>query len=77
MDENTLTGEAIPVPKFEIENNERQFEYGKFEMNILYEGSILLDFREKQGNVKALVIRTGFSSFKVKKKKFFFWFFLQ
>lgn len=22
MDENTLTGEAIPVPKFEIENSE-------------------------------------------------------
>jgi len=34
-------------------------------MNIIYEGSTVLDIFEKKDFVKALVIRTGFSSYKV------------
>lgn len=68
MDENTLTGEVIPVPKFEIESSQQKFDYNVYQMNFLFEGTKVLNVNPIQqgGEVKGYVVRTGFMSFRVR-----------
>lgn len=58
-----LTGEAVPTPKFEIEDSEEKINFEK--RNMLYEGTKVLQSKPThQKYVMGLVIRTGFTSFK-------------
>ncbi|KAL4502210.1 hypothetical protein ABPG72_000445 [Tetrahymena utriculariae] len=66
LNEVTLTGESLPIPKYPLPSQNQKFSYSKnFNKYILYEGTEI--FQSKQDNnqqVLAKVIRVGFQSFK-------------
>lgn len=66
VDENTLTGEVDPISKVEIVSSDNCFDYDINNINILYDGTKILNINAKfkECDVQGLVIRTGFSSFK-------------
>jgi cation-transporting ATPase 13A3/4/5 len=53
VDEQTLTGESVPVQKLPIKDS-------LLKKNILFDGTKIVFLR----NAQAIVIRTGFSSYK-------------
>jgi cation-transporting ATPase 13A3/4/5 len=63
LNECSITGESIPVPKFQIDSTKEL--YFKKERNYLYEGTVVIKSKPtKYSTVRALVLRTGYSSFK-------------
>ena len=62
LNECTLTGESIPVTKFAIPQNKEAYNPNFHKNYTVYEGTEVLQTNENQGEVRALVIRTGFSS---------------
>lgn len=67
VDENTLTGEVDPISKLEIPKSDVKFDYGMHSLNFLFDGTRILNINQRFGDaeVQALVVRTGYSSFKV------------
>ena len=62
LNECSLTGESIPVTKFAIGQNKEVYDPNFHKNFTVYEGTEVLQTNEEHGEVKALVIRTGFSS---------------
>jgi cation-transporting ATPase 13A3/4/5 len=65
LNEASLTGESIPVPKFPLEHNMSAFSFTEDKRNCIFEGTNVLTSKATEGEwVLALVVRTGFMSFK-------------
>lgn len=66
MEENSITGEIDPICKVEIENSDVLFNYNQNTTNFMYEGTSVLNinYMAERKDVKALVTRIGFMSFK-------------
>jgi len=65
MNEASLTGESIPVPKYPLEKNLNIFKSSEDKRNCLFEGTrVLINKPINERYVLALVVRTGFNSFK-------------
>ena len=65
MNEASLTGESIPVPKYPLEKNLNIFKFSEDKRNCLFEGTrVLINKPINERYVLALVVRTGFNSFK-------------
>ena len=62
LNECSLTGESIPVTKFAIPYNKEVYNPHFHKTFTVYEGTEVLQINENQGEVRALVIRTGFTS---------------
>ncbi|CAD8108289.1 unnamed protein product [Paramecium primaurelia] len=61
VNEATLTGEGIPIPKSALPNQNSIFELEKMSQHCLFEGTKLIQVNNTQENV-AIVLRTGFTS---------------
>jgi cation-transporting ATPase 13A3/4/5 len=69
VDESSLTGESLPVTKFELKDEDNSFSKNKnAKTNILFAGTMVLDVQrfDSAESVKALVIDTGGSTEKGK-----------
>lgn len=67
MNEASLTGESIPIPKVPIDDLDEPISFEKDKRNCLFEGTkVLVAKNPNQDNniAIAIVARTGFSSFK-------------
>ncbi|CAK64447.1 unnamed protein product (macronuclear) [Paramecium tetraurelia] len=64
MNEASLTGESIPIPKIPVEDLDQPVSFMTDKRHCLYEGTKVLLARPKYQHVVAIVGRTGFSSFK-------------
>ncbi|EAR86811.2 E1-E2 ATPase family protein (macronuclear) [Tetrahymena thermophila SB210] len=66
LNEVTLTGESLPIPKYPLPSQNQKFSYSKnFNKYILYEGTEIFQSKKDQNQqVLAKVIRVGFQSFK-------------
>lgn len=67
-DESSLTGEALPVAKFSIDNSARKFDRATSKVYMLYAGSKIFQTSQPQGGgrVCAVVTDTGADSIKGK-----------
>ncbi|CAD8108269.1 unnamed protein product [Paramecium primaurelia] len=61
VNEATLTGEGIPIPKSALPNQNSIFELEKMSQHCLFEGTKLIQVNNTQENI-AIVLRTGFTS---------------
>ncbi|CAK65184.1 unnamed protein product (macronuclear) [Paramecium tetraurelia] len=61
VNEATLTGEGIPIPKSALPNQNSLFELEKMSQHCLFEGTKLIQVNNAQQNI-AIVLRTGFTS---------------
>ncbi|KAL4467819.1 hypothetical protein ABPG74_013154 [Tetrahymena malaccensis] len=66
LNEVTLTGESLPIPKYPLPSQNQKFSYSKnFNKYILYEGTEIFQSKQDENQqVLAKVIRVGFQSFK-------------
>ncbi|CAD8190017.1 unnamed protein product [Paramecium pentaurelia] len=64
MNEASLTGESIPIPKIPVEDLDQPISFMADKRHCLYEGTKVLLARPTYQYVIAIVGRTGFSSFK-------------
>jgi cation-transporting ATPase 13A3/4/5 len=65
LNEASLTGESIPIPKFSLENDQKKFSFVDEKRSSLFEGTRVLSAKPTlHHKVMALVVRTGFASFK-------------
>ncbi|CAD8208856.1 unnamed protein product [Paramecium octaurelia] len=64
MNEASLTGESIPIPKIPVEDLDQPVSFMTDKRHCLYEGTKVLLARPAYQYVIAIVGRTGFSSFK-------------
>ena len=65
MNESMLTGESIPMPKFETENRSIPFDLNNDKRHYLFEGTKVLQTKPtRHGHVLALATRTGYVSLK-------------
>lgn len=66
MNEASLTGETLPIPKQSIQNSLDNFSLVKNKKNILFEGTKVLKLKpwQNQENLYAMALRTGFSTSK-------------
>lgn len=63
MNESSLTGESIPIPKYIVDNNNEIFDIIKNKRNILLEGTHVMKTKvvnDGKNDVLALVLRTGY-----------------
>jgi len=64
LNEASLTGESVPVPKFPLDKTNQNFSFHEDKRNSLFEGTKVLLCKPHEEYVLALVVRTGFASFK-------------
>lgn len=67
VDESMLTGESVPVPKVPlVENSSSNYSPSAHKSSTLFSGTKVLNVRspKKDVDVKAVVVRTGFSTAK-------------
>ncbi|KAL4468761.1 hypothetical protein ABPG74_005264 [Tetrahymena malaccensis] len=65
VNESSLTGESLPIPKISIDQNEQQddlFHIENMKNHILYEGTKVIQIKGQE--VKGMVLRTGYTSFR-------------
>ncbi|KAL4468757.1 hypothetical protein ABPG74_005260 [Tetrahymena malaccensis] len=65
VNESSLTGESIPVPKISIQQNEQQDEFFNIETmknNVLFEGTRVIQIKGEQ--IYGIALRTGYASFR-------------
>ncbi|KAL4500620.1 hypothetical protein ABPG72_003044 [Tetrahymena utriculariae] len=65
VNESSLTGESIPIPKINIQQNQQQddlFNMETMKNHILYEGTKVIQIKGHQ--VYGIVLRTGYTSFR-------------
>ena len=66
MNEASLTGESIPIPKVPVEEKDEKVSFATDKRNCLFEGTKVLVAKPEadKHEVLAIVARTGFISFK-------------
>lgn len=66
MNEASLTGESIPIPKVAVEEKDEKVSFATDKRNCLFEGTKVLVAKPDgdKHDVLAIVARTGFISFK-------------
>jgi len=62
LNECSLTGESVPITKSAIPHNSDVYNVNLHKIFTVYEGTDVLQVNPHQGEARALVIRTGFSS---------------
>ncbi|EAR89099.1 E1-E2 ATPase family protein (macronuclear) [Tetrahymena thermophila SB210] len=65
VNESSLTGESLPIPKISIDQNDQQddfFHIENMKNHILYEGTKVIQIKGQE--VKGMVLRTGYASFR-------------